>query len=750
MLVARHERMKAIGQFQLAADLGQQSRSHTVGQGPSIAFTALSQLGDTYLAMGRSNDAADSYERALRIHPESEATLLSSAAAWASAGDLGRALRQVHRAQRLPQPSADVFLAHAQYLFQQQHSLPRSERDWQSFKKALRLARNQIADSWKLRLLEVDYAIHRDRRGSPDLSAALGKLLTLENDFGGDLDVLQRLPFIYQSLGFQADADRALNELEKRTSSAVHTKFLTVDLLLLRGDGPSARRIVESIPLATLSVRDQRSLRLAHLRILDFEADEQAIDQALLQYRSDDPESLFPIERLLDRRIRGVSTTNQPTNRELIKDLQQQQRPSQATWQYFQARLELQKETPDVSVAEKLLASLEKRLPHWTRTEELAGLVAMAKGHQSSARQAFERALSKPHPNPELVRMMLQGNVQRSDFLANLRMIERHHQIPCVSSAWVNGRWNTLAVALDYAELDRANRDGSAASETMWDAMVRGRNEIANHHMDVPSVMLSLWQAGEDLSKTTPLLTQLNEFSFATPQEREFVFGQAYQLAGQLAQAKQAYRKVVDDESRRLTAEGYAGDVSSRLILRDQAQRNSAEDEWRSKTRMEAIVKMRRASRDDLQQARQRLLSLLDSTDESENVQDRILLSKCLEQLGNLQEAVTQLEHVVDYDASAHHLSILIDFLLRNRQVDQADGWISRLEEQTGWEGKTVLLRARWMVSTKSTCRSPTFRRTLCHGKIQNTSVVSCRGNAAHKRNIPKTRVLRRRQTLAR
>ena len=84
--------------------------------------------------------------------------------------------------------------------------LPAEQRRWTACAAALKLARDKLAGSWQLGILEIDYRL-RTTAGET-LSRSLGELLSLEQDFPEELDLWRLLPFIYESLGSAVDAER--------------------------------------------------------------------------------------------------------------------------------------------------------------------------------------------------------------------------------------------------------------------------------------------------------------------------------------------------------------------------------------------------------------------------------------------------------------------------------------------------------------------------------------------------------------
>ena len=707
MLLARNKPVEAIVELKVASDLGVKTMKDGDSLRPedkSTAFTALISLGQTYAKMGLAKDAASSFERALTVNPESEIAMVQGAEAWAELGDLDRAIRNTEKAKRLRKPSPDVLRSHAQYLLEKELAAPSRSRDWTKFEEALGTVRAQLADSWQLRLLEADYAIHRDRVNTKDYSAAVGKLLSIEQDFPKEIEIWKRLPFVYESIDMPSDADRALNKLEQLTTSSPTTKLLVIDLLLGRNQPDRAKQVLDSLSSSSLAPLEKLAREQTELRITEFLGDDQAIDAALVKLRSKDETNSMPIERLLDRRLCNASQTKVPSNAELIEDLKKRQPDSESTWEYYEARLELMKEEPDRRRLQTYATSLLNRLPYWSRTQELSGRIAAFEGNARDARIAFSGAISKPNPNPELVRHVIEENVQSGDFLANTKILEKHKQVSSLARIITNNRWSKLQKELDFTFVNRGLANSAKEGSVTWSELIEGENNT-DADSNLEQLMLSLWKETDATAKTE-LLKKIESQEMESGDFQAFVLGQANQLAGVFNVAKEKYQAVVDSSERRLQAEIYSGIATNQILRERSRQIELAQSSTGSTKRLEAIMKLRRAGQNDLEAARILLQGLVDSRSEET---DRLLLAKCLEQLGRQNDALEQLEAVVESDATAHHIATLTDFLLRAGENEKAQVWIEQLEGQTGWEKKTVSLRVRWMAATNRQKEIGTF-----------------------------------------
>ena len=688
--LAQNQPFQAIPEFQRAASLGADpSSGFRVGM--STAFSALMSLGKTYAKLGQMKNAAASYDQALVIQPESETALLAAADSWASLGDLDRAIGNVERALHLPNASGRVRRYLAQYLLEQQIAKPHAERNWTQFEEAFQKARWQLADSWRLRLIDVDYAMRRTDKH--DVSTVLGKLLSVETDFPEEIQVWRRLPFIYETIGSEDDADRAMNRLEEITSSSPESKFVLIDVLLSRGKFDEAQVVLEGIAEAQLTPQEEWLRDLAQLRVIESLGHPPTIDSLLDQLIAKYPMNESLVERYLDRRLCGSSTATTPTNEELLATLKQRQQTVEPNWQYFAARLELASEQPELSEVRSFLSSLQNRLPYWSRTQELAGRLAELEGNDREARVAFEEALTKPHPNPELIHLLIGDYLASSDYVAAIELAEMQKERAPLSRL-LTEKWSDLQEQLDFSFVSQGVRHETPAHELLWN-QITGDADLAEFAKSHPTSVLAALSSLESVTNGE-LPSNLRTRVFANPDERAFVFGQAYELMGKYREARQSFNRVSESSPYRLKASHYVGLAN----IRQKASRanDGAEFARGSSERLEAILLLRRAGKNDLPRARQLLETLVSSPEFDLN--DRRLLALCLEKLDEPEAAREQLESVVNTSPSAQNLAALIDFLLRNGEEDASQSWLEQLEVQAGWSRASIGLRTRWMAVT--------------------------------------------------
>ena len=151
-----------------------------VGQLPAESFQAWKLLGIAYGAIGQWDQAATAYEQAAATAPKSGQVRRQAAAAWAMAGRSDVAAAYYKQALDLDRSAGvpvapQTLLALARVEYQQILRLPKEERHWDSFDRALAEAQKaqsqtptdekRPAEAWALKLLEADYNLGSRREG---------------------------------------------------------------------------------------------------------------------------------------------------------------------------------------------------------------------------------------------------------------------------------------------------------------------------------------------------------------------------------------------------------------------------------------------------------------------------------------------------------------------------------------------------------------------------------------------------------
>ena len=693
MLLAQDKPIEAIPNFQIAATLGSDPRSG-VRSGKTTAHQALMSLGKTYRQLGRLNDAADAYERAATLDPSSQVACLEAAKAWQALGDLDRAVRHCETALESETASGTAHLHLAQILLEKEMTLPAWQRDWTHFEAAFDDARDALADSWQLRMLDVDYSL---RKPASELSLALGKLFAIERDFPDNVELWRRLPLAYESIGQTGHANRALERLEELTSSSPLTKILTVDILLGRGQLDKARRVLETTANQRLTPFEQWSHDLAALRIIEADDDANAVDAELLRLTKLYPGSSLLVERLLDRRLSGASTSAEPSNESLLELLKQIQGDVVPNWQYYEARFELAKETPDVKQLYALLDSLQSRLPFWTRTEELAGRIELFKEDDQAARDAFKEAISLPSPNPALFRLLVRQFLADDDYESLWQLLDQRNQLKPLSNLYREQSWSQLRTELDFRHAGDA-ADLTPAEAFVWSQFGGNKQSTDTFRSEFPNnlagPMLALYQT-TDSGEQQQLLTRIESHTFDNNDQRAFVTGQALSMVHDHNAAIEMLQKVDESSAYRLSAELYASKAESTQRAAENETATRVESVQHPEMRLEAIMRLRRAGKGDLQSAVNLLSELVDA--ETSELNDRILLAQALRSIGNDAAAEQQLLLVAETEPTADHIAKLADALLESGNLEAARDWIHRLESQGGVTFESISLRARWL-----------------------------------------------------
>ncbi len=290
---------------------------------------------------------------------------------------------------------------------------------------------------------------------------------------------------------------------------------------------------------------------------------------------------------------------------------------------------------------------------------------------------------------------MLNQHLASTDFLAALDLVDQQAEKAPLSRL-LSGSWSDLQKHLDFELVSQGVKHDDASHEFLWKKILGDAKatSFAKENQDsLLGQLLSLTDTAEQLP------TSLTGRRFGSKDQRAFVLGQAYELMGNYSQAREFFGQVSEASPYRYTSEMYLGMAKNRqkaAQLVDIAANATLASE--SRRRLEAILLLRRASKNDLATARELLEELVDGTDVDLN--DRRLLALCLERLNDSDAARTQLLSVVDAMPSAQNLAALIDFLLRNGESEEARNWLEQLEDQSGWSRTAIALRTRWMAAT--------------------------------------------------
>ena len=730
---------QAISLLRTAAALGIESNAPQQLGGQPLAFSAYMRLGETFSELHQWEDAAPSFEQALELQADSSDAMLSAARAWAELGQLERAVRRASQAMKQPDAPMRTPLRLAQFLFDQQLRLPASHRDWTDFESALEKARQQLPDSWELQLLHVDYHLRRPGTDWDEAQSwALGILWSLERAHQHDPLVWRQLLSVYEWLDRREESDRALKRLDEITSSSPATRIELAFTLMGRDEREAARRVLGGLEPNQLTRSEQQELDFARLGLAELGGEN--IEPRLQELIDKYPDDTRAIELLLDRRFAKpeLDDSATPSTSSLIAELKGRQGQTRSDWRYYAARHKL---AVTIGAGEELtevvvhLRNLENRRPYWSKTKELAGLVAFRQREVAKAIVAWEEAIKTANADPQVYYLLLREYLANSDYEAIWRMMDQWTEHPPLSQLRDQGARSLIQRRLDLMRSLIATvgsygmtPDDLASMTTMlseeptrlfWLRMLMQRT--GEHDIEAAKLLeLLKQQRAEDIaawmfqlkddvdsgaqSQSDQTLTAIGHWPFASPQQKPYVWGQALQLKGLLAESREAYASVDKDAPFRVRAEVY-GRVVANQLHRQQVEKTTAGGaaampaavaKSRSDKRLRAVIRLRRAGTNDLVVAKQLLLGLV--SQDPVDVNDRLLLATCYEALGQLDAAGEQLRLAATEDPSAQHMALYVDFLLRTDASDDASIWLEQLQQQA-FTLRTVGLRARWLAA---------------------------------------------------
>ena len=718
----------------------------------STAYQAWLLLGQTQLQLQQWEDAVNSFQRALQIVPHSAVARLGAARAWLALGREDQALEICEQAVQRAAVPTDLWRILAQLQLDRQLRLPPADRQWETVQQTLEKAQFAIPDAWEIQLAQAQMLLARD--GSAAVGAAMEILLAAEQTHRNVLPLWLNLVFVYENLGRQADADRALQRVQALAEDPLQAQAWRAVLLGLRGQYEEAAQLLE----AGDSAADSPSawLQRARLLLAYQKGIARDVHDALLSLLEAQPENTQWLAQLAELALsqrRGAEADR------WISRLQEVEGSPGVLWKFFQARrLALRMRSadgPDMERIDRLMSEIRHARPDWPGLAWLQGLVAELRGRPDEAIDAFSTAIRAGFRQEELWQRLVrllhrQGRFAEAEqWLVQLKQPSSFG--PAVQEMSWGGALQTqrLAWAIERAQ-EEATLHPQDASAQAWlarllllddrpaeakVALQRARDLNPQDAATLIGLLASYLRVGETSAART-VMERLAEHPDLAPPDRQLLLAQAYESLGERELAQQHYEAATSlapdrvdlqvqyakflqplapeqaeevlraalrqdpeqVEARRLLAtwllwrvDPQAREESYNLLRREP----SGEEQRASDQRLQAVLLLRRGSSDDLREARQALEELVRDPAHV-TLEDHWLLAGLYEREGQMAEAEQQLRLLVDRaQPTARHLVAWIEFLLRRQRPEEAQQWLAQLQQQTTLGWPTMVLRAR-------------------------------------------------------
>ncbi len=709
-------------------------------------------LGICYSAIRQWDQAAEAYEQASQYESTNPKYLLAAADAWEKASRFDQSVRLFEQALALRGTPPEVWVQLARTHFNEQMQLPVEQRDWQSFRDALKKARRAAPYDVTLKVLEADFAavlgqpaeaisqLEEALRETPD-SEALGRALVLA----------------YQRLDRNADADRAFAEYLQQHGDSLATKRLRISLLTQRNELTEADRVLrQAIDEAPADERPSLVYQLAqvHLRSGDLEEARHFMSQLA----DNNPQNIPLLEQAI-RMAMDVQDFDEAERWETR--LRALEGLSGSLWRYYRAeRLLAQSEGPQdprFLQARAVAKELGDLRGSWPSVHLLFAQIAEREGKPRDAIESYETAVALGEGRvtcyERLIRLMYETSrfAEAELYLTRLRdVIASSPELPEVAINLLAERGRVLQ-AVRIAE-ETVERRPSDPLSRIWlgqalqlsDRMAEAENafrqavELAPRDARPWIALVGFYTRQGQSELARQALEQLARTADLRSEDRTFVLAQGYEMIGDRARADAAYREALAQTPDRIellkrTAEFYlrssdelaerslrrllvlspdADDVRRRLIA--MLRRRGGERDWREvemlldqanaqqtvkgeDLRLRAQMLINRGALDDREQAIT-LMEQLVQTEPSVRPEDILTLAAMQEQAGRMVRARELLLSLASNKLAAPaHVAAYVDLLLRNEFAREAEPWIDRLEQLAPDSVDAISTRARWL-----------------------------------------------------
>lgn len=658
--------------------------------------------------------------------------------------------------------------------YQREAHLPKERRNWASLTTAMGVlmpidGETSLTNAWRLAMLRASYlvVIGEENNREKGILDALKLLRQTEEQYATSVPFLQNLVLGYERLEAPEDADRVVEKLDSLTDKSVATYALRSNLHCLRRQYDKAREILTE-GLATLPSSDHAALRQGLARVDLAEAQRRR-----LELFDQDQTNVEMISRFIDSAFEQRSLVEVRHWERALRDLEGDNSPHADYARVLQllADTTAQKDARFLEGVE-LLSDIEQRLPNSPKIRMLRGMVLQTQGEPSKAIVAYQDAIRLGMKTASVYERLvaLLGNAGQFDeaWTYLLQAKERgitSSRLPTLGIALAAGakqldRAEELArvaalknpesasAKLNHAQILLVNKKPEEAEAAFREAIHRAPIDVRGY---VALFSLYLQTGQKDLARQT--LQQLEENVALGRSQLASVLAESYERLGNVEKAAANYREAQQLEPKNSVNQMRLADFLIRrdkkdeaeTILRDVVSTNPRADaaryrladilvarggkgEWqealklleqsgadadifRLDRRLQALLLVRRAGRENIARAKELLEGLVFDTQNPSDAA-RLLLAQVYEaeiaQLRGIgdaegakdmrrearQQYVTVIERA---NPTPAHLALFVEFLTRNGEADAASRYLDRLEKLAPDSVGTTQLRARWL-----------------------------------------------------
>ncbi len=718
----------------------------TIGPKPTsdperrLLVDALATAGSGAFGQGQWSQAATNWENAAEISPAHE-LMLYAANAWNRVGNSEKAIACYQQAIQRGAPP-ETYAALVDVHLRNQLAKRPEQRNWRPFDSALEEALGHDPDNWRLKIVQ---ASREQLTNQPDrLQRASKHLAEAEAMSPNDAEMWHSLAMIYQRLGQDDAADRAVEKYAELTGNPVDVHLLRC--MLLSAAKKHAEAVTEAEKAVEIASGDQKDRALRYLVMANRAAgNNEDVVAGLLKIHEAAPNDQAALSMLADVDL-GAG------NFERLKQWEQKLRDIDSDgvqWRFHRARRLLAEQErlseQQAAEVEQLLQAILQRQPDWAFAHVLRGELLYQRQQYDLAVAEYRRAInqgiqrisvyehllyslyaSRQFDEADEVLARLQAAIPNSNNLALLgaAVAVQNEQLPeAIRRAKENleARPNDPMAHIWLGQLLALDDQDAQAAESIQRATQIAPNDAR------PWLALFLYQLPRDKEAARATLQTLAGQADLDPTQRARILGRSYARLGDMQQSEQLLREALQEDPEDLSTQLLFAEVLllqgdtdgaeaafRRVVAQDKANRlgnvrrrlaallaaKGGEEAWTevgsligsdalqdseqlADRRLHAVLLTRRGGVGNRAQARVILEQLTADANEV-TAGDRLLLASIYEAEGNLQGAEGQFQALVDTPSpDPLQLRAFIEFFLRHDQLDQASSMLWKLEKLT-------------------------------------------------------------------
>jgi len=707
-------------------------------------------LAQAHARLMRPDLAAEAAQEAVKANPKSTAARLFAAAACLRVGQTEAAIQHYTALMVGENPPREAVVALASLYLHRESALPEGARDWRAVEGHIEHAKTLLGQDPALQLIEAQVAF---ARGNSDAGAAI--LDTLATSPSADAKSLVSVALLYEALGKASDADRAVERLATVQDDDSQSVLLRAELLTRRREYDQAREILEQIqdqvPL------NSRTAVMQRLAAFDLERGRPDLARQRLKElsksRSNDLSLLDSVANLAYQ----AGDLNELESCE--RRLREVEGPGGTLWKYFQGLRLVATATSaadeGLATAEQLQAEIQTSRPTWPAAFLLGGKIADRRGRTEEAATNYEEAIRLGNRSITTIEFLISSLYRLQRFAEAGRYIERIGEFvaysPLLTDMAIPGylRSGKFDKAIEIAQIAVRSRPNDPAAHVRLgqalalngqlsdaEAEFKRARELAPNDLRIRAGLVwFLGRAGRIDEARTEIET-LTVGIHLRPEQAELALAQAYEMIADRTNAEQHYlaaaaatpdnpdlharlgrfylqadphkaekelRRVLElapqaRDARRILATLIAargGEAEMDEALSMLRETNAAEVDGSQDRRVEASLLAIRGGDQNRKAAAAMLTELIDSN-ANPLPSDRLLLARIQEADGNLAAAQSQLQALVAADSPPPaYVAAYVEFLLRQSKMDEAEPWLTRLDETEPEGINRISLRAK-------------------------------------------------------